>query len=55
MKINQTFQRIALFAIAGLTMLGMSSCLPLVAGAAAGYVAHEEGYRVTSPIKKVDE
>ncbi|MBN8458623.1 MAG: hypothetical protein J0M04_12375 [Verrucomicrobia bacterium] len=30
----------------------LSSCLPLAAGAAAGYVAHKEGYRVQSPIKK---
>ncbi len=28
----------------------LTSCLPLAAGAAAGYVAHEEGYRVHSPI-----
>jgi hypothetical protein len=30
----------------------LSSCVPLVAGAAVGYIAHEEGYRVQSPIKK---
>jgi len=30
----------------------MTSCVPLVAGAAAGYVASEEGYRVRSPITK---
>lgn len=29
-----------------------TSCIPLVAGAAVGYVAAEEGYRVQSPIKK---
>ena len=29
-----------------------TSCLPLVAGAAVGYLAAEEGYRVQSPIKK---
>ena len=46
---------ILFFALASLTLLGLSSCLPLVAGAAAGYVAHDEGYRVTNPIKKVDE
>lgn len=33
----------------------ISSCLPLAAGAAAGYVAHKEGYRVQSPIKKADK
>ncbi len=30
----------------------VSSCIPLAVGAAAGYVAHKEGYRVQSPIKK---
>ena len=41
-----------------LVMLGaamLNSCLPLAAGAAAGYVAHKEGYRVQSPIKKTDD
>jgi hypothetical protein len=33
----------------------LSSCVPLAIGAAAGYVAHEEGVRVQSPIKKTDE
>jgi hypothetical protein len=28
----------------------LASCLPLAAGAAVGYVAHEHGYRVHSPI-----
>jgi hypothetical protein len=30
----------------------LSSCVPLAVGAAAGYVAHEEGYRVRNPITK---
>jgi hypothetical protein len=34
---------------------GLSSCLPLAAGAAAGYVAHKEGYRVQSPITKSED
>jgi len=33
-------------------VLGMASCVPLLAGAAVGYVAHDEGYRVQSPVKK---
>jgi len=33
-------------------ILFLNSCLPLAAGAAAGYVAHKEGYRVHSPISK---
>jgi hypothetical protein len=38
--------------VAAIAASTLSSCLPLAAGAAAGYVAHEEGYRVQSPIKK---
>lgn len=30
----------------------ISSCLPLAAGAAAGYVAHKEGYRFRNPVIK---
>lgn len=32
----------------------LSSCLPLAAGAAAGYVAHKEGYRVQNPVTKAE-
>jgi hypothetical protein len=55
MKTKLPLKRIALLSLAGLAMLGGSSCLPLAAGAAVGYVAHEEGYRVRNPIKKVDD
>jgi hypothetical protein len=30
----------------------LSSCVPLAVGAAAGYVAHDQGYRVRNPITK---
>jgi hypothetical protein len=30
----------------------ISSCIPLAVGATAGYVAHDEGYRAQSPVKK---
>jgi hypothetical protein len=33
----------------------MTSCVPLAVGAAAGYVAHDNGYRVQSPVKKTDD
>ena len=33
----------------------LASCVPLAVGAAAGYVAHDQGYRVQNPIKKTDE
>ncbi|MGD7652428.1 MAG: hypothetical protein ACQCXQ_04375 [Verrucomicrobiales bacterium] len=39
----------------GIGVSALSSCLPLAAGAAAGYVAHEEGYRVRNPITKTEE
>jgi hypothetical protein len=42
-----------LLVVAGVSTL--NSCLPVAAGAAVGYVAHKEGYRVQSPIKKTDE
>ena len=42
---------IALVAIA-LGIASFSSCLPLAAGAAGGYVAHKEGYRVQTPLYK---
>ncbi len=52
MKTRFHFRKFALFSLASLGLLGMSSCLPLAAGAAAGYIAHDEGYRVTNPVKK---
>lgn len=55
MKTKSHSRSVILFALAGATLLGLSSCLPLVAGAAVGYVAHDEGYRVTNPIKKVED
>jgi hypothetical protein len=36
-------------------VIGLSGCLPLAAGAAAGYIAHDQGYRVQTPLKKTDE
>jgi hypothetical protein len=55
MKTRTSPKNIILFTLAGAALLGLNSCLPLVAGAAAGYVAHDEGYRVTNPIKKVED
>jgi hypothetical protein len=40
--------------VAAVAVSALSSCLPLAAGAAAGYIAHDEGYRVQSPIKKTN-
>lgn len=48
------FKFLATIAVLALVS-SLSSCLPLAVGAAAGYVAHEEGYRVQSPIKKTGE
>lgn len=46
------FQHIALLFV--LSCLS-TSCLPLAVGAVAGYVAHDEGYRVQSPLRKTCE
>jgi hypothetical protein len=44
--------RLITLLLIALGISSVSSCLPLAAGAAAGYVAHKEGYRVQNPIKK---
>lgn len=46
--------KIVMMGFCAIAILGTSSCLPLAAGAAVGYIAHDEGYRVTSPIKKTE-
>jgi len=43
-------RRIAIFTGVGAVILSLSGCVPLAAGAAGGYVAHKEGYRVQSPV-----
>jgi hypothetical protein len=35
-----------------LLALTASSCIPIAAGAAAGYVARDQGYEVQSPVEK---
>jgi hypothetical protein len=55
MKSKISMRRLALFSTAALALLGLSSCLPLAVGAGAGYIAYDEGYRVTNPIKKVED
>ena len=47
-------QLISLLLIA-VSVSSLSSCIPLAAGAAVGYIAHEEGYRVQKPITKTEE
>jgi hypothetical protein len=54
MNKHSVFNKAVLMSLCALTILGASSCLPLAAGAAAGYIAHGEGYRVSNPIKKTD-
>lgn len=44
-----------LLLIASVSALTLNSCIPLAAGAAAGYVAHKEGYRMQSPVKKTQK
>lgn len=52
MHIQIPFFKPLLLGLLALTTIISSSCVPLVAGAAVGYVAHAEGYRVENPIKK---
>lgn len=49
-----TMKKAIMLLVAAVAASTLSSCLPLAAGAAAGYIAHDEGYRVQSPIKKAD-
>jgi hypothetical protein len=42
------------FVLVAVGIASLSSCIPLAAGAAAGYVAHKEGYRVQSPVTKAE-
>lgn len=35
-------------------VLSLSSCVPLAVGAAAGYVARDNGYEVQPPLKKTE-
>lgn len=44
--------RIISFLLVAIGISSLSSCLPLAAGAAAGYVAHDQGYRVQSPVTR---
>lgn len=41
--------------LTALALTCLNSCIPLAVGAAAGYVAHDEGYRVQNPIKKKED
>lgn len=52
MKTSRFILKMAFRMTAIAALLGVSSCLPLAAGAAAGYVAHKEGVRVQSPITR---
>jgi hypothetical protein len=52
---NQESMKIKLFILllaAAAIATFSSSCVPLAAGTAVGYVAHKEGYRVHNPISK---
>lgn len=45
-------RNLILLLLLALGLSSISSCLPLAAGAAAGYVAHKEGYRFRNPVTK---
>lgn len=40
------------FLVAGIALTALTSCLPLAAGAAAGYLVRDEGYKVQSPVRR---
>ena len=44
--------KLILLLAATIGAVSLSSCLPLAAGAAAGYVARDNGYRVQNPVTK---
>ncbi len=51
---HTTMKKAIMLLVATVAASTLSSCLPLAAGAAAGDIAHDEGYRVQSPIMKAD-
>ncbi|MGJ8655934.1 MAG: hypothetical protein ACSHX6_05725 [Akkermansiaceae bacterium] len=46
------YLKYALIASAAATISGLTSCVPLAAGAAGGYLLSEDGYKVQSPITR---
>ncbi|MGJ8695963.1 MAG: hypothetical protein ACSHYF_06575 [Verrucomicrobiaceae bacterium] len=42
----------SLVLLSGIALSSLTSCVPLAAGAAGGYILSEEGYKVQSPITK---
>jgi hypothetical protein len=47
-------KRIFLYLSAAIVISSTTSCLPLAAGAAAGYIAHDQGLRVQNPITRAE-
>jgi hypothetical protein len=47
-------QRVIFYLSAAIVISCMTSCLPLAAGAAAGYIAHDQGLRVQNPITRAE-
>ncbi|MDA0766655.1 MAG: hypothetical protein O3A92_07515 [Verrucomicrobia bacterium] len=45
-------KRLLLFSIAAVAVLSFSGCIAAAAGAAVGYGAHKEGYRVRNPVTR---
>ena len=45
---------LTLFSCIAVAAVSLSSCVPLAVGAAAGYVARDNGYEVQAPLKKKD-
>ena len=47
-------KRLAVGCTLVLVSSSLSSCIPLAAGAAGGYLLHKEGYRLQNPVKKTE-
>lgn len=45
---------VLLFILTAVFITLSSSCVPLIAGAAGGYIMRDKGYEVQSPVKKED-
>ncbi|MEJ6578503.1 MAG: hypothetical protein QNL33_02270 [Akkermansiaceae bacterium] len=49
---NKKLKFTLLALVGGIAFSNLTSCVPLAAGAAGGYLLKEEGYKVQSPITK---
>jgi|GEM_PF-2163222 len=51
-RMKNLMKRLVALGSLALVFGSLGSCIPLAAGAAGGYLMHQEGYRFQSPVKK---